>query len=381
VGVNETGSFFGCLIASGGASVLASLSHYLLKILILKPTSLGDVVQAIPVARLLKKHFPDAAIHWWIEKNLAPLLEGDPDLAGLVLFDRKRWGKPLHWGDIWRTARWMRAQRFDWVIDLQSLARSGALAWVANGGLTIGLDEAREGARGYYDIIVRRPSWNTHAVDWYLEVLKQLSVPASVAFEWLPPRSQFQADVQSKWPKDGHKRILIQPGARWENKRWPIENFEELIKRLAIQSPTATFAISGSREDAEAGDRLAQALPARTLDLTGKISLPELIEWIRASDLMITNDTGPMHIAAAIGKPVVALLGPTSPARTGPYGQQARVLQLPLACVPCMKPGCHNPIYLECLRAMNVEQVLKHMNGLTNWRAEQRPDTRVEQSF
>ncbi len=159
-----------------------------MKILILKPSSLGDVIQALPVLRLLKRHLPAAEIFWWIDSSLAPLLEGDPDLAGIVRFERRRWAAPRHWPEMLRSIRWMREQNFDWVIDLQCLARSGAFAWLANGKFFIGLDEVREGARGFYDVAVRRPSFHTHAVDWYLAVLPHLGVPVHKNFQWLPER-------------------------------------------------------------------------------------------------------------------------------------------------------------------------------------------------
>ena len=138
-----------------------------MKILILKPSSLGDVIQALPVLRLLKLHLPDSEIHWWLQSELTPLLHGDPDLAGIIPFERRNWGAIGYWTAAWRGLRSMRRHRFDWVIDLQSLARSGMVAWLANGDLTVGLDDHREGARGFYDLVVSRGSWDTHAVDWY----------------------------------------------------------------------------------------------------------------------------------------------------------------------------------------------------------------------
>lgn len=112
--------------------------------------------------------------------------------------------------------------------------------------------------------------------------------------------------------------------------------------------------------------RWASALPGwpkRCLDLTGRTSLPEMVEWIRLSQLMVTNDTGPMHVAAALDKPVVALMGPTEPRRTGPYGQMANVLQLDLPCVPCLKPRCAWRQPNECLRALTVETVFAAVEG------------------
>jgi lipopolysaccharide heptosyltransferase I len=322
------------------------------RILILKPSSLGDVVQALPVLRLIKRHLPASAVFWWIDSNLAPLLEGDPDLAGVVRFERRRWASPFHWGEMWRSVRWLRRQRFDWVIDLQCLMRSGVFGWLANGRLSIGLDEPREGARGFYDHIVQRPSALTHAVDWYLRVLPVLDVPVAADFQWLPLRPGPAESVRRQWPLDGARWVVLQPGARWSNKRWPAESYAELVRLLAPANPGVRFAILGGEEDRSLGEVVARAAPARCLDLTGRLSLPEMVEWIRRSELMVTNDTGPMHVAAALGTPVVALFGPTEPCRTGPYRQLDHVLQLNLPCVPCLKARCAYVKPFECLRAI-----------------------------
>jgi lipopolysaccharide heptosyltransferase II len=326
--------------------------------LILKPSSLGDVIQALPVLRLLKRHLPQSRVYWWIDVNLAPLLEGDPDLAGLVLFHRRRWASPLNWGELWRSIQWVRAERFDWVIDLQCLARSALFAWLANGQLTIGLDEPREFARGFYDIIVRRATFHTHAVDWYLAVLRRLGLPVHNDFAWLCEQPQRAAALDQKWPSHGARWIAVQPGARWPNKRWPVEAFGQVIRDLAASDDRLRFAILGAKEDQALGQFLAKIETRRCLDLTGRTSLPEMIEWIRRSELVITNDTGPMHAAAALHKPLVALFGPTEPRRTGPYGQLENVLRLDLPCSPCLKHRCHWSKPVECLRALPAEAVL-----------------------
>ncbi|MCX6927856.1 MAG: glycosyltransferase family 9 protein [Verrucomicrobia bacterium] len=259
-----------------------------MKILILKPSSLGDVVQALPVLRLIKRHLP----------------------------------------------------------------ASGVFAWLANGRLSVGLDEPREGARGFYDHIIQRPSRLTHAVDWYLRVLPVLGVPVDREFQWLPPRPAVAESLQRRWPVDGARWIALQPGARWPNKRWPVESYADLVRLLAPECSGFRFAILGGEEDRALGEVIARADPARCLDLTGLLSLPEMVEWIRQSELMVTNDTGPMHVAAALGRPVVALLGPTEPRRTGPYRQLDHVLQLNLPCVPCFKSHCVYTKPFECLRAI-----------------------------
>ena len=329
-----------------------------MKIFILKPSSLGDVVQALPVLRLLKKSLPASEIFWWLDAGLVPLLEADPDLTGIIPFERERWRNAWHWPEAWRSLRAIRAHRFDWVIDLQSLMRSGLVAWLANGSLTVGLDDPREGARGFYDVIVPRPSPETHAVDWYLGVLPPLNVPVHWDFKWLPDQPAVAARLQEKWHPAQARWLIVQPGGRWANKRWPVEYFGEVVHLLTKCHSDLRFAILGSKADADLGRAITQVSPQRALDLTGQISLPEMVEWIRLGELMITNDTGPMHVAAALRKPVVALFGPTEPHRTGPYGQLENVLQLQLPCVPCLKDYCVYEKPLECLRALSPASVV-----------------------
>ena len=340
-----------------------------MKILLLKPSSLGDVIQALPVLRLLKRRFPAAEIFWWIDSALAPLLEGDPDLAGTVRFERRRWGKPRHWPEMLRSVRWLRAQNFDLVIDLQCLLRSGAFAWLASGKFLVGLDETREGARGFYDLAVPRKTFHTHAVDWYLAVMPPLGVPVQQNFQWLPARLAIAADVEKKWPLVFSKLILLQPGARWLNKRWPVNHFAEFVRRLAERFPGAHFAVLGGKEDAPLGEIILQAAPGKVLNLCGATSLPEMVEWVRRCDLLVTNDTGPMHVAAALGRPLLALFGPTAPERTGPYGQLENVLRIALPCSPCLKPFCHFEKPEECLRAISPALVLQRAEKLLSPRA------------
>ena len=328
-----------------------------MKILILKPSSLGDVVQALPVLRLLKLKYPHSEIFWWIDSSLAPLLESDPDLAGIVRFERKRWAKPKYWPEMVRSIRWLRAQQFDLVIDLQCLARSATFAWLTRGKFLAGLDEVREGARGFYDLAAPRKNFHTHAVDWYLSVLPPLGVPVHHNFNWLPERPAVAAEVKSKWKTAGTRWIAFQPGARWANKRWPVEKFSELIRLLGEKIPATRFAIIGGKDDQLLGEIISTADPVRCLNLCGKTSLLEMVEWLRLSDLLITNDTGPMHVAAALGKPLVALFGPTEPRRTGPYGQLENVLRLNLPCAPCLKSVCRYFEPEECLRGISPAAV------------------------
>lgn len=332
-----------------------------MKILILKPSSLGDVVHALPVLRLLKRHFPKGEIYWWLDAALVPLLEKDPDLSGIIPFQRHHWAAPARWPEIAASVRRMRQQCFDWAIDLQGLARSSVFAWLANAGLTVGLDNlregSREGARALYDITPPRAPAHMHAVDRYLAVLPLLGVPVHRDFEWLPSRPEIAAQVEQKWHPAGARWVTLLPGGRWDTKRWPVPYFVEVVK-LMRQTPEMKFVILGSQDEHPLGQAIAATDPERCLNLAGLTSLVEMIEWIRLSRLTITNDTGPMHVAAALGRPVVALFGPTNPLSTGPYGQPGNVLQnTSLPCVPCQKQKCFYREPLACLHSITPQAV------------------------
>lgn len=329
-------------------------------VLILKPSSLGDVIQALPVLRLIRQAHPKSSIYWWISSELAPLLENDPDLTGIIRFHRDEWVAPRHWMAWIRCLFWVRHQNFDWVIDLQSLLRSALFSWLAQGALTVGLDDHREGAAAFYDYAIPRPSYGTHAVEWYLEVLKYLKVPVHEGFTWMPE----EANLELRSPRaiaDDPVLILLNPGARWANKRWPVDSFRALVNLLAAAIPNAQFAILGGQSDIPLGTAIAQACPARCIDLTGKTTLRSMVSWIRKASIMVTNDTGPMHVAAALNKPMVALFGPTDPRRTGPYRQVHRVIRCGLPCSPCMKDSCHHRPELECLKEISPQQVAQNV--------------------
>jgi heptosyltransferase-1/heptosyltransferase-2 len=238
-------------------------------------------------------------------------------------------------------------------------------AWLANADLTVGLDNPREGiregARGFYDVTPPPAAPSMHAVDRYLSVLRPLRVPVHSNFEWLPSRPAVAEEVRRKWDADAGPWITLLPGARWDNKRWPAEHFRRLLEWMS-EFPAARFVILGAADEQAIGETVAAVHPQRCLNLAGKTSLWEMIEWIRLSRLVITNDTGPMHVAAALRKPVIALFGPTNPRNTGPYGQLDRVLQrADLPCVPCLKNYCryHDP--MACLTGLSPEKVYERV--------------------
>lgn len=335
-----------------------------LKILILKPSSLGDVVQALPVLRLLRLHFPASSIHWWIESSIASLLEDDRDLNGIFRFERRGWSSPRRWAGLLKSIRAMRDERFDYIIDLQGLSRSALVAWMVDGETIVGLNNPREGnregAQALYDVRAQPSAKGTSAVDRYLAVLPVLGVPIHWQFDWLPARPAVAAHLRTKWQLRPGRWIILQPGARWDTKRWPARYFADVVRRLAQKADDLNFAILGSRAEQDLAGAILPACRDRCVDLTGRTSLHEMVEWIRLSDLVITNDTGPMHVAAALRKPLIAIFGPSNPTSTGPHGQRSAVIQArDLPCVPCMKRECAYVHPLACLHAITPDHVYR----------------------
>jgi lipopolysaccharide heptosyltransferase II len=197
-------------------------------------------------------------------------------------------------------------------------------------------------------------------VERYLGVLPRLGVPVHWRFQWLPERPRVAAEILEKWRPEEARWVALVPGARWENKRWPLEHFQELARQLPALAPDLRIAILGGKADEGLGRAIAGVAPERCLDLTGRTTLPEMIECLRLCSLVITNDTGPMHVAAALHRPIIALFGPTDPGNTGPYGQRENVIQLSdLDCLACDDDRCAGGQPGACLRNITPAMVLE----------------------
>jgi lipopolysaccharide heptosyltransferase I len=322
-----------------------------MRILIVKPSSLGDVVHALPTVARIRKKFPDAHIAWLVNDNLVPLLERTPVINEIIPFYRQQLTKfPIH-------LKQLRAGKFDLVVDLQGLLRSGVMTFATLAPRRVGLSDAREGARMFYNETVAVP--RIHAVDRYLLAATHLGC-TDTAIEFplgIPPISNLKSQI-SNLP------IAINPSARWTTKLWSDDKFAELIRRL----PRERVILTGSANDRDriekilGGTRGACAEPRSVAsdapcNLAGKTGLLQLAELYSRCALVITNDSGPMHIAAAVGTPVVAIFGPTDPTLTGPYGKQHTIVRAGANCSPCLKKRCNHRPPMECMDKITVEQV------------------------
>lgn len=322
------------------------------KILIIKPSSFGDIVQSLPVASALKQQFPAAEITWLVNDNYLELLRLCPDIDKLIPFYRERWGKIKNLGKNigqWRElACGIRQERFELVIDLQGLLRSGLLTAVSGAPVRIGFREAREGAWLFYNHRVQLPPALTQALKRYLFLIHNLGCPETGPVFNLKIPPALREWAKQYWQGEG-SRIAVCPGGRWATKRWPAGNYAELLNRLNGQ-----VIFLGARTDRAMAEEIVSRVKYKVINLTGKTSLVQLAALLAQADVLITNDSGPMHLAAALACPLVALFGPTDHLRTGPWGDQHRILFTDLFCRPCRRRQCAE---WKCMEMISVELV------------------------
>lgn len=322
------------------------------KILIVKPSSLGDVIHSLPFLSALHECFPVAKIHWVIAKGLEGILEGNPLVSKLWIIDKDRWKKvgriPGTISELGRLAGNLKSEDYDIVIDLQGLMRSGLITKATGAPVRIGFAEAREGSGLFYTHKVKGGR-DIHAVDRYLKVVRALGCDIDeVRFPM--PLIKEPEKVRQLRRAIGDYAVIVS-GARWETKKWPPGQFAALASMLGMKS-----VVVGSAADLAISKVIEEQSRGRALSMAGETGLGDLIWLIRGAKIVITNDSGPMHIAAACGVPVVAVFGPTNPGRTGPYGRNNVIVRSSVQCSPCYKRRCRD---LRCMKEITAEQVYR----------------------
>ncbi len=339
-----------------------------MKILIIKLSAIGDVVQTLPALEAIKKLYPDSEITWVVEEAAAGILEGHPLIDRLLVSRRKAWLKTLRSpltagagiGDIIRFIRELRSVRYDIAIDFQGLFKSGVLIGLARATRKIGFDRTRE--LSYLFLNERLPAYDIekHALQRYLDVARYLGASDPSSECMLPIGREVSAirkKIEGMNLKDG-PLVAINPVARWDTKLWPERNFAELGDRL-VKERKAVVIFTGSPEDRAVNDRIISLMGETALNWAGETTLKEVAALASLSDLFITTDTGPMHLAAAAGAKVLALFGPTSPRRTGPYGPLHVVVRTGIVCSPCFQRKCE--IGVRCMEGITVEAVMRQI--------------------
>lgn len=325
------------------------------RILLIKPSSLGDLVHAMPVLAPLRARFPRARITWLVKQQWAELVARMEDVDEV-------WPVPSGLSGWLSQVPRLRAAGFDLAVDLQGLFRSGAMAWLAGCPVRVGLSTAREGSHWFYTEAAFVKTWDMHAVERNLAVIPALggTLPAKPAFRFRladEDRMAVAALLGGEGIRPGEAWIAMSVAARWPTKRWPPEYFAAAAEGLQKEGLGRVVLIGGPDECA-AAEQVKRLMASRPADLTGKTKLGVLPALLQTAAVMVTNDSGPMHIAAAVGTPVVAPFGPTNPLRNGPYGEGHRVLVSGIACSPCYSRRCRNAVELDCLKRLSPESVV-----------------------
>jgi lipopolysaccharide heptosyltransferase I len=326
------------------------------RLLLIKPSSLGDIVHTLPALSALRRRFPHAAVTWLVKRQWAELVERVEGVDQVCSVDGGLSG--------WLSqVPPLRAARFDLVIDLQGLFRSGVMAWLSGCAWRVGPANAREGSPFFYTDRVPMPDATMHAVDRYLLVAASLGADISD-----PPRFRFQqreedmqeiiALLKRNRLESDRPWIAMNVSARWPTKRWPAEHFADAADRLSREGLGPIVFIGGISERGDARQVMLR-MQTKAVDLTGQTTVGLLPGLLQKAIALVTNDSGPMHIAAAVGTPVVALFGPTDPARTGPYGHGHTVLTHDVPCRPCLSRRCHYTVPLACLSGVGADRVVR----------------------
>jgi ADP-heptose:LPS heptosyltransferase len=323
------------------------------------------------VLTALRRRYPAAHISWVVNRGYEPLLRGHPDLDATVPFDRKgpggALGTPLNYA---RTLRRLRGLRYDLVIDLQGLLRSGIMAWATGAPRRVGLSTAREGAPWFYTDMVHVEDFRSiHAVDRYWLVAEALGAGGQPKCFRLPI-----AEADRQWAAqqiEGCPRpwLVLGVGSRWMTKRWPPEHFAALAQQAHAYFG-GTFIFVGGPEDAALAQTTAARLRGPKRDLTGATTLPRLGAILEQADVMLANDTGPLHLAAALGRPVVAPYTCTRVRLNGPYGAEVGAVETRVWCHGAYLKRCDR---LECMAELTPARLWPVLKGiLLQWERNRR---------
>ena len=300
------------------------------EILVIKPSSLGDVVHTLPAVALVKKHWPAAHLRWLVNPEWAPLLDGNPYVDETVHFPRVQFRGPAGWARVPGWAKTIAARKAGLVLDFQGLLRSALIARLcrAEGGRIVGLSDAREGARHFYDETVD-VSGKVHAVERYLALVAALGIDPAAPLEWPLPQGSQPAGFD-----DAPPFIVLHPFSRGAKKSLTAGEVAEFCRTLAPRR-----VVLAGRTDTAVADA------GNVTNLLNRTTLPELIWLLRRAAFTVSVDSGPMHIAAALTPRLLAIHTWSDPRKVGPYAPDAWIWKDRALCQmrDLARPGAHQP--------------------------------------
>jgi lipopolysaccharide heptosyltransferase I len=326
------------------------------KILLIKLSAVGDVVQTIPLLNALRRRYPSAQIDWLVKPALAELLQHNPAISNVIEFGGED-GSLVGYA---RLAGKLRANSYDLVLDMQGQLRAAVFGLATGAPVRIGFDRprasvwdasprrfpaearkhawqgAREGSWLAYTHHIPIPTLDIHAVDRYLRVGTMLGFKAGKPDFSFPIAQAASARVEALLHERGlagTPLAIIAPGTIWETKHWGTEKFADVARHFLRKE--FAVALIGSRRERSICEQVARQAPG-AVDIAGETTLTELAALIDRSAINVTNDSGPMHLAVALDRPVIGIFGPTDPVWIGPYGHPDNALRAGVACSPCL---------------------------------------------
>ncbi len=325
------------------------------RVLAVRLGAIGDVTQALAFASALKESRPEVFLGWAVHPLAAPLVQGHPCVDRVHL-----WQRAEGLGGFARLVREIRGERYELAVDLQRIQKSALLARLSGAPRVLGFDRARTKERSWVWTRERIPP-REHArpmVLQYLEFASYLGAEAAVPRLVFPRDDAAEGWAAALVEELGAAPVLVNLGATKPANRWLPERFGQLARALQreLELPICLTGGPGDRATAERAKEECRDTPLR--DLAGQTTLRQLVALARRARLFIGCDTGPMHIAAAVGTPVIALFGPADPARTGPWGEGHRIVRVPPWCAPCNRKTCNQPRH-ACMEDISVSLVLE----------------------
>ncbi|MBC8199087.1 MAG: lipopolysaccharide heptosyltransferase I [Desulfobacteraceae bacterium] len=340
-----------------------------MNILIVKLSAIGDVIHTLPALNAVRKQYPDAHITWLVEEATYSVIKGHKALDRIIVSRRKRWLKGLagrfcvkNFREACGFIKQLRDTNYDIILDFQALLKSGVLIELARGGRKIGFDKGMDHQEHSYIFLnerIKPVDMEVHALTRGMMLLESIGIKSRETVFNVPISEQDRDAANDLLMQHGIKApkplVAINPMAKWETKLWDNLKFANLADRL-IEQANADVIFTGSREDSKAIEDIISNMKAKASNLAGRTDLKTLAALYEKTSIVVSTDTGPMHLAAAIGTPVVALFGPTAPWRTGPFGPGHKIIRADMECSPCFKRQCKT---IDCMKQITVDQVFE----------------------